>query len=133
LTPLPVTSSRGSDISNPSSGKGLHILANFKVPDSSQLENQQSFKNFIALLLEEFQLPKTEEIFNDEGQGGFSCVIRMHDSRFSIQTRPFENELTFDLFLSSSIADNLVTFRAFYCSMKAYFNASVFSEELLLR
>lgn len=120
-------------IQTPLAIPGIHIVANFKVPDSSKLETFESFRNFITREIENFQLTSVGEVYHDFPNGGYTGVVCLTESHLSIHTWPENNYLTFDIFLSNYLHDNRSTTRQLYENVKRFFDAEVSYEQILNR
>lgn len=110
---------------------GHHIIANFLVNENQKLSDSDSFRSFINLLIDEFQLSKIGEVFHDFENGGFTGTVCLTESHLSIHTRPGQNHLTFDVFLSNYLRDNKATAKAIYHSIITYFSATVTFEQTI--
>jgi S-adenosylmethionine decarboxylase len=132
LTPQPADSATGLEGLMPFV-KGLHIVANFKVTDVSRLTNADSFRSFIDLIINEFNLTKVGEVYHTFPNGGFTGVVCLTESHLSIHTWPELNYLTFDVFLSNYLRDNNATTHALYNSVRDFFEAEISFEQIINR
>lgn len=112
---------------------GLHIIANFHSEVTDRLMSYNTFKSFVELLMEEFNLTSVGEVYHDFPNGGFTGVVCLTESHLSIHTWPEQNYLTFDVFLSNYLKDNRVTTQAIYQAIQEFFQAKVVFEQIISR
>jgi S-adenosylmethionine decarboxylase len=134
LAPQPINSSTGvKELKHKTPVNGLHIVANFTVSEISRLTDPGLFRDFIDLLISEFQLSKVGEVYHRFDNGGFTGVVCLTESHLSIHTWPELNYVTFDVFLSNYLKDNRVTTHALYNSVRDFFSARVSFEQFIER
>jgi S-adenosylmethionine decarboxylase len=112
---------------------GLHIIANFQSGVTERLMSHKTFKSFVELLMEEFNLTSVGEVYHDFPNGGFTGVVCLTESHLSIHTWPEQNYLTFDVFLSNYLRDNRVTTQAIYQAIQEFFQAKILFEQIISR
>lgn len=112
---------------------GLHILANFAVPDLKKLDDAESFKKFIDAQIADLALCKVGEVYHSFPNGGYTGVVCLTESHLSVHTWPEKNYLTFDIFLSNHLRDNRESTRTLYRQVKGYFDATVLFEQIIDR
>jgi S-adenosylmethionine decarboxylase len=112
---------------------GLHIVANFSVPDIAKLGDYHAFQNFINDQIEAFQLSKVGEVYHNFPGGGFTGVVCLTESHLSIHTWPEQNYITFDVFLSNFLRDNRATTEGLYKAVCNFFHADILFEQIINR
>ena len=116
-----------------SSIPGLHIVANFSVPDAAKLGDYHAFQNFINDQIKAFHLSKVGEVYHNFPGGGFTGVVCLTESHLSIHTWPEQNYITFDVFLSNFLKDNRATTEGLYKTVCAFFGADILFEQIISR
>lgn len=112
---------------------GLHIVANFSVPDIAKLGDYHAFQNFINEQIEAFRLSKVGEVYHNFPGGGYTGVVCLTESHLSIHTWPEQHYITFDVFLSNFLKDNRATTEGLYKAVRNFFDADILFEQIINR
>ena len=110
---------------------GLHIVANFSVPDIAKLGDYHPFQNFINEQIVAFRLSKVGEVYHNFPGGGYTGVVCLTESHLSIHTWPEQHYITFDVFLSNFLRDNRATTEGLYKAAREFFSADILFEQII--
>jgi len=133
LHPHRLSQSYWQEKENAASLSGLHIIANFRVRDTSTLIQSNPFRCFVDAQITDLHLTKVGEVYHEFSGGGYTAVVCLTESHLSVHTWPEHNYLTFDIFLSNYLKDNRPVTQALYEQVKAFFGADVVFEQMIQR
>lgn len=112
---------------------GLHIIAEFKLEDSSLLLSSALFKSVAEELITSLNLSKVGEVYHDFENGGYTAVVCLTESHLSIHTWPEFGVVTFDVFLSNFMNNNEDKVEEIYSRVLNFFQPQHINKTVLKR
>ncbi|RYD51051.1 MAG: S-adenosylmethionine decarboxylase [Sphingobacteriales bacterium] len=112
---------------------GLHLLATLKTTVPERLYQSEAFRKLATELVERHQLQSLGTVYHDFPTGGFTGVVCLSESHFSIHTWPEHNLANVDVYLSNYERTNDGTVRKLFEAICEHLSAEVISKTELFR
>lgn len=112
---------------------GTHIIATLETNNLSKTSNYNLFKVLGNDLVQEFSLCKLGEVYHNFSPQGFTAVLCLSESHISIHTWPEHNLVNLDIYLSNHERTNDQTVEQIFNKIVSFYEASIESEQRIIR
>ncbi|MCK4918617.1 MAG: adenosylmethionine decarboxylase [Candidatus Pacebacteria bacterium] len=112
---------------------GLHILGEVFTKENSTLTDLPFIKNKILKLIEEIGLSNVGFTAHEFAGGGFTLIIALAESHFSIHTWPEMNYATLDVFVCNIDKDNTLLAKMFFNRVVKLLNPKSITQREIIR
>lgn len=107
---------------------GFQIVSTLKTMEKSMLVSFLPFKEFIIKAASNAGLTRHGEFYFNFPETGFTGIVCFPQSHLAVRTSPVENTLSFELFLSDRLINNINVAEHLYRSTVGFFSSDVLAE-----
>jgi S-adenosylmethionine/arginine decarboxylase-like enzyme len=107
---------------------GFQIVSTVKSNRKLLLFDFRNFKHFINDISASLGLKRSGEFYFNFADSGFTGIVCFNGSHFSLHTLPGTNQVSFDIFLSDRLLNNINVCEELYRQAVQFFDSEVVKE-----